>query len=122
VSVRDLGVMRFFFGMNTTDSPDGLASPLVVDLGERTFIAWDARGAVRYRIAPLDAIGAAPDALLVPTTTDPAHGVKWHYAKVFSRGDTALLQLEVYEPPYKRHFVRADGTGQVAVVPAESAP
>jgi hypothetical protein len=75
-------------------------------IGRRPRRAADASPDRRPR-RPRRRAGRAP----VHTTTDPGHGIKWPYTKVFVRGDTALIQLEQYDAPLKRHFIRADGSG-----------
>lgn len=115
VSLGHLNVPIYFLGMNTTDSPDGVEAPLVVDLGPKTLVLWRSFGAVWARLAPFAELGSAPNIVLAGN--DDRFELSWGNDTLLTRDHAVLVFLTVRDGTKEAVLpIRADADGDVRAV------
>lgn len=120
VELGRLGTARRFFGMNTTDTPDQIMTPLVVDLGQRVLCLWVSRGALRLRSAPLAELPRTPTTVLAVQVEGVGFDSDLERADVVSRGDRVVLSIPVVTSKGQSSLVvlaDADGAARALLPP-----
>lgn len=119
--VRDLDVHWGTVG--GWSSPWALASPDVLDLGARVLLVWEGGRALKYRLAPLSELDAAPSRWIVethrPRETGPPdpRRVSFPDLQLIARGDAALLAIGEWNSSAPASFlVRFDASAEARVI------
>lgn len=103
-------------------SPWFSTSPEVLDLGERVLVVWQGVGAIKARLAPLDALDRAPSSWLVETHHDDEKGpldprrVGWARFQMLARGDAALVVVQEWMKDNASFVLRFDAQGEARVI------
>jgi hypothetical protein len=97
-------------------------NPEVVDLGQRLLLLWNSGSAIRYRLAPPEALEGAPSPWIAeitrPESDQPLdqRAIAWPRWQVLSRGDTALVLVQEMGDPVAGFLLRFDAGGDARVL------
>jgi hypothetical protein len=90
-SVGALSVPRMFFGMNTSDQPDGLLVATAAPVGDRVLLVWEAARGVWARQAALDRLASTPSTLVATRAGLGSLSLQASPDAVWTHGDAALF-------------------------------